>query len=130
MDFFARTTFPTRDPFVAHQAATLGCPECQAIKKKYAAAAAANGIQNEEELSCSKCKRKKKKNAPMTSVEASQLPADIQLASMGQTAQSAPGAPGPASPVPAAPAPQKTSPWLIAAGILGVLGIGVWAANS
>ena len=115
---------------MAHQAASLGCPECQEIKRKFQAAAAANGNGTEEELSCSKCKKKKRKNPPATAVVASQLSPDIQLASMGQTAQSAPGAPGPASPVPVVAAPQKPSPWLIAAGILGVLGIGVWAANS
>lgn len=123
MDFFSRTSFPAREQFVGQRQVELGCAECQALKRK----AAMEELQaSEEELSCSKCKRKKKKTPPSLLVPAYEAPSDMEplAGRMGQAA------PMTATIPVAAPPPAGVSPWLLGAGLLGLLGIGVLATNS
>lgn len=125
MEFFARTSFPAREQFSGRQKVELGCPQCQALKKKGILEASEEAVQ---EMSCSKCKRKKKAVQNSFLVKATDAPSDLQpLAGsrMGQITAA------PTATIPAAiPAPSGISPWVIGAGVLGVLGLGLWAANS
>jgi hypothetical protein len=102
-DLFGRTTFAAAQPWApARRQVKMGCPTCGKNL---------DTTEEDADLACATCKKKKKKVWSVQEEGASAM--------MGQAQ-----APSPTE------APSCATPLLLAAGAIALIGIGVWVASS